>query len=313
MSDNIRLKTIPGTSQNINIKINQKFDFIEILSLKISQEEVYRRFCSDYGSVIGRVIINRGIGVPNAKVSIFIPIDKEDALDPEIFGLYPFEVVTDKDINGIPYNLLPKVGDKTDDCFTSVGTFPSKREVQDNPEMGEIYCKYYKFTTTTNDSGDYMIFGIPVGSHLMHVDVDLSDIGIYSQKPFNLMDDGASINSFESPTKYKGRNETSTLNQIKTNSPVGVTIIPFWGDVDECEIGITRHDIDLKTTIKPSALFIGSIFSDSEKHSINKKCKASKKLGKVEDLITSEGQIEMIRKTPGGNIERFDKGRSSNR
>ena len=127
MSDNIRIKTTPGGGdKSVNIKVNQKFDFIEILSLKISQDEAYRRFCSDYGVVVGRVIVNNGVGVPNAKVSIFIPIDEVDLEDPETSGLYPYEVITDKDNNGVPYNLLPRNNRGKDECFTPIGTFPSK-------------------------------------------------------------------------------------------------------------------------------------------------------------------------------------------
>jgi hypothetical protein len=307
MSDNIRIRTTPGNSpSSINVKVNQKFDFIEILSLKISQDEAYRRFCSDYGAVVGRVIVNNGVGVPNAKVSIFIPIDDEDALDPETLGLYPFEIVTGKDHSGIGYNLLPRNSRGKGECFTPIGTFPSKREIQDNPEMGYIYCKYYKFTTTTNDSGDFMIFGVPVGSHFLHVDVDVSDIGILSQKPYELIEEGASEKSFASPTKYKGRDETINLNQLKTMSPISVDVVPFWGDLEECEVGISRVDVDLKTKINPTALFMGSLFSDSEKNSINKRCRPRKKMGKHSELVTGPGRIEMIRKTLSGRIERHD-------
>ena len=40
----------------------------------------------------------------------------------------------------------------------SVGTFPSKRKVLNHQTTLDVYDKYYKFTTTTNQSGDYMIF-----------------------------------------------------------------------------------------------------------------------------------------------------------
>lgn len=307
MSDNIRIRTTPGGGEkSVNLKIDQKFDFIEILSLKISQDEAYRRFCSDYGVVVGRIIVNNGLGVPNTKVSIFIPIDEEDKLDPEIFGLYPYEVVTDRDNDGIPYNLLQRNGRGKDECFTPVGTFPNKRQVQDNPEMGEIYCKYYKFTTTTNQSGDFMIFGVPVGTHYMHVEADLSDIGYLSQKPYDLIKEGVSEFKFESNTKFKGRDEDPKPTQIKTISPISVTVLPFWGDTEECEIGITRTDVDLNTRVVPTALFIGSIFSDNEKNSVSKKCRPRKDLGDMKDLITGEGRIEMLRKTLNGNVERYD-------
>ena len=307
MSDNIRIKTTPGEgSKNVNIKINQKFDFIEILSLKISQSEAYRRFCSDYGVVVGRVIVNNGVGVPNAKVSIFIPIDNIDVNDSEIFGLYPYEVITDTDDKGIPYNLVPRNNRGKYECYTPVGTFPSKREIQDNPEMGDIYCDYYKFTTTTNESGDFMIFGVPVGTHFMHVDADISDIGALSQRPYDLIREGVPSESFHSGTKFKGRNETKPIKQLKTTSPISVTVPPFWGDTEECEIGIARTDIDLATTITPQAIFMGSIISDNDKHALSRICIPRKKLGKMDELVTGEGRIEMIRKTNKDKTERFD-------
>jgi hypothetical protein len=307
MSDNIRIKTTPGGENKfLKVKINQKFDFIEILSLRISQNQAYKRFCSDYGVVVGRVIINNGVGVPNTKVSIFIPIDSNDALDPEIIGLYPFEIFTDKDSDGIPYNLLPKNSRGKGDCHTIIGTFPSKREIQDNAQLSDIYCKYYKYTTTTNDSGDFMIFGVPVGSHFLHVEADISDIGIFSQKPYELANDaGGSVNS-QSPTKYKDRIQTSSLSQLKRFSPISVSVIPFWGDTEQCEVGISRIDVDLRVNITPSALFVGSIFSDSGKNSLGKFCIPREDMGNHAQLSTGSGSIEMIRKTRSGGTERFD-------
>ena len=155
MSNNsIRIRTTPGGKDKyVKVKLEQDFDFIEILSLKISQADAYRNFCADYGVVVGRVFINNGFGVQNARVSIFIPIDDVDRNDPIINGLYPYEVVTDKDIDGKRYNLLPKNSETDNECYTPVGTFPNKREVLDDPEMGYVYCKYYKFTTSTNFAG----------------------------------------------------------------------------------------------------------------------------------------------------------------
>ncbi len=307
MSDNIRIKTTPGGENKfLKVKINQNFDFIEILSLRISQNQAYKRFCSDYGVVVGRVIVNNGVGVPNTKVSIFIPIDSNDALDPEIIGLYPFEIFTDKDSDGIPYNLLPKNSRGKDDCHTTIGTFPSKREIQDNASLSDIYCKYYKYTTTTNDSGDFMIFGVPVGSHFLHVEADISDIGIFSQKPYELIIDGGNSTNFQSPTKYKDRLQTSNLSQLKRFSPISASVIPFWGDTDQCEVGISRIDVDLRVNITPSALFVGSIISDSGKNSLGKFCVPREDMGKHSQLSTGSGTIEMIRKTRSGGTERFD-------
>jgi hypothetical protein len=174
MSNTIRIRTTPnGGDKFVKVKIDQEFDFIEILSLKISQEDAYKKYCSDYGVIVGRVSINNGFGVPNAKVSVFIPIDDIDKNNPLIKGLYPYEILSDKNDEGIRYNLLPKDGDTTNECSTPIGSFPNKREILDNETMLSIYCKYYKFTTTTNYAGDYMIFGVPLGAHQVHVDANL--------------------------------------------------------------------------------------------------------------------------------------------
>jgi hypothetical protein len=204
MSNNIRIRTTPnGGDKYIGLKLEQDFDFIEILSLNISQDKAYENFCSDYGVLVGRVVVNNGFGVPNAKVSIFIPITDEDKLKPEVLGLYPYESVTDTNGEGVVYNLLPKENQTGDPCYTPVGTFPSKNEILDNPEILDIYKKYYKYTAVTNYAGDYMIFGIPVGNHIIHIDVDISDIGILSQKPFNLIDQGTPKELFINSRQFK--------------------------------------------------------------------------------------------------------------
>jgi len=305
MSESLRIRTTPnGGDKYVKLKLEQDFDFVEILSLSLTQEEVYQKFCSDYGVVVGRVIANSGFGVPNAKVSIFIPIDELDAQNVETSGLYPYESVNDKNIDGIRYNLLPKEPQSDNECFTPVGTFPSKREVLDNPELLNIYCKYYKFTATTNYAGDFMIFGVPVGTYTLHVDVDLSDIGIASQRPYDFIKQGSPTKLFTSSTKFKGGTNLDKLVQIKSYN-IGVNVQPFWGDLENCEIGITRADVDLNFTIEPSAIFIGSIYGDQEKNSINKNCRPRKKLGEICEQVTGKGTIEIIRKNIDNEIEEF--------
>ena len=306
MSDNIRIRTTPGgTDKYLNVKIEQKFDFIEILSLSISQDKVYENFCSDYGVVVGRVTIANGFGVPNAKVSIFIPIDDIDKENTTISGLYPYETVNDKDSDGVRYNLLPKESDNRDDCYTPIGTFPSKREILDNEEVSYVYCKYYKFTTTTNYAGDFMLFGVPVGQQILHIDADISDIGLVSQKPYDLIEQGTPKQMFESSTKFKSSKNLNTLPQVKTIN-TGVNVQPFWGNQDTCEIGINRIDVDLNYNIRPSAVFMGSLFGDSKKNSVNKRCRPRKDIGKMCQQITSEGTIEMLRITLDGDVESYD-------
>ena len=313
MQDNnrsYRIRTKIGVTENapiqdryLTVKLTDKIDTIEIMSLKIKQENAYKFHCSDYGVVVGRAIANGGFGVPNVKVSIFIAASEATVNDPIYNAIYPYERVTQKNNDNIRYNLLPDVGD--DDCYQVVGTFPNKRLVLDDDNYLEIYDTYYKFTTRTNNAGDYMIFGIPTGGQILHFDTDLSDVGVLSQKPRDMIYKGYNINQFENANQFKVDDNLANLPQIISQDD-SVYIYPFWGDEDENVIGITRHDIDINYKFEPTCVFIGSLVSDTNSNHISKKCIPTAQMGMMEELVTGSGTIEMIRKKQNGDVEQFD-------
>jgi hypothetical protein len=293
MQRNIRIRTKPNDGDKyVKIKIDQSFDFLEVLSLKLTQAEVYRKFASNYGAIVGRVIANGGFGVPNAKVSVFIPIDDNEPNE-IIKDIYPYKKVKDVNYDGVRYNLLPD--DKQSQCHIPIGTFPSKRKVLDNDVWLEIYEKYYKFTTTTNFAGDYMIFGVPIGSQNMHMDVDVSDMEFISLKPYDLIEQGYNPNLFESRTVYRGGSDLGSLVQLQSKD-YALNVIPFWGDLEEGEVGVNRVDFNLDLQIIPNAIFFGSAFTDSKKSTVRKSCGVRKTLGRNCDLSTGVGRVEMLRK-----------------
>jgi hypothetical protein len=294
MSNSIRIRTTPGSSANIQLKVEQDFDFLEILSLKISQQDLYTSFCANYGVVVGRVIANKGFGVPNAKVSIFVPITSEDEKNVLIKDLYPFKGTSDKNKDNIRYNLL--LSKATCDLNTAVGTFPTKEELLNNDIQIEVFEKYYKYTTKTNGAGDYMIFGVPTGQQTVHMDVDLSDAGTFSIRPYDLINDGFTKELFKSRTEFKSSNNLDTLPQIKSGDR-GITVIPFWGDEAQCDIGITRVDFDTNYEFKPSSIMIGSIYTDIAKEDLNKRCNPNKKIGRHDALRTGPGELKAVRVT----------------
>lgn len=306
MSDNksyrIRTDVLDDSEKYLRMKLDQDFDQLDVLSLSISQQQAYERFCSDYGAVVGRVVVNRGFGVPNVRVSIFVPLTDEDRENEKIRDLYPFERVNDEDGDGIRYNLLPK--NRQFDCHTPMGTMPSKREILDNDTMIEVYDKYYRYSTVTNAAGDFMLFGVPVGQHTIHMDADLSDIGPLSRKPYHFIAEGRDPNEFASPTKFRETTNLDNAVHIETRNK-GLTVRPFWGDTDSCEVGISRLDFTLSHELKTYSLFLGGVFTDSEKNSVNKNCRPRSAMGESCEVKTSEGTIEMIRKTPEGLTEDF--------
>ena len=217
MPKSYRIRTEVGqnnTNKSINIDINQDFDFLEILSLKILQSDLYIRKCSDYGVLIGRISVNNGYGVPNAKVSVFIPLSDADENNPIISELYPYKNVTDLNEDGYRYNLLPH--DPSYSVHSATGTFPNREEVLIDQTYIEVYDKYYKYTVKTNDSGDYMIFGVPIGTQTVFMDVDLSDIGCFSLTPQDLINAGQATQTQVNGATFKSSSNLSELPHIKT-------------------------------------------------------------------------------------------------
>lgn len=289
-----------GDSHVLNVHLQQTYDVLEILSLKLNQTNAYKYYTSDYGVVVGRVVANGGFGIPNAKVSIFIPADENQPLEEEL--LYHFSSPADKDRDGVRYNLLPDNVDAA--CHQDVGTFPNKRLVLDNDQLIEIFDKYWKFTTTTNEAGDYMLFGVPTGEQRLHVDLDLSDCGVLSQRPRDLIGQGYTLNMFESPNKFKQDTNLNALSQIHSQDHM-VSVSPYWGDTDNTgvEVGITRCDINITHKFEPTCVFLGSIVTDKGSNAIGGNCTATDNSGRMSDLSTGEGSIEMIRKTFDGRVE----------
>ena len=307
MSKSFRIKANPGEDDGyikVNVGLEQNFDFLEILSLKISQTEEYQNYCAEYGVVAGRIIINNGFGVPNVKVSIFVPVEDGDADNPVINDIYPYSSPTSdqKNSQGIRYNLLPNQQQTFD--HTPVGTFPEKREILDNNTTLEIYEKYYKYTTTTNESGDYVLFGIPVGQHTLHWDMDISDIGFLSARPYEMMSQGYAEGLFDTRFKFKSSNNLDSLPQIFTQN-LPISIEPYWCDSISVGniLGINRKDISIdEIELIPQAIFFGSIFSDDEKDSVNKKCNPDRDMGEMKEVITNSGKMEAITRTVDGAI-----------
>jgi len=297
-----RIRTTVNQDAVVHVNFDQTFEKFEILSLTLDQTNAYRLMASNTGVVAGRVLANGGFGVPNAKVSVFVPYDGTEDMRHRL--LYQFTTPQDTYGATIKYNLLPSESD--DACHQNVGTFPTKRIVLDNQDWVEIFDKYYKYTTKTNNAGDYMIYGVPVGMQQIHMDVDLSDIGILSQTPRDMMYKGYSANLFDSPTKFKKDTNLTSLVQImsKDNS---VYVYPFWGDTTNTSTNaaITRCDFNLDYKFEPTCIFMGSVITDTGENSLSKRCVAAKGQGKMSELVTGEGRIEMIRKTYDGKVEQY--------
>lgn len=298
MGKTYRIKATPGKDQNLLVQVDQDFEQLEILSLKIRQDDVYLRMCSDYGVIAGRVFANNGYGIPNAKVSVFIPLKTEDENNPIISTLYPFKSLEDTNEDGFKFNILPYIPSYAGHVPT--GTFPTRKDALVNQTVVELYEKYYKYTVTTNDSGDYMIYGVPVGSQTLVMNVDLSDIGPFSLAPADLIRMGVATEEQFDGNRFKNSSNFNELPQIIVVNK-SIEVSPFWGQPDLCQIGITRTDFDLTSEanidIQPTSIFMGSLMSSTEKTAISGNGTVPKVTGDLCKMITGPGEIIAISQT----------------
>lgn len=307
MADNerktYRIRTTVGSEApaSINVSLQQTYENIDVLSLEIKQDNFYKMPAAGYGVIIGRVLANDGFGIPNAKISVFIPYE---GLEVKENTLYNYTSTASRNQDGVRYNLLPRNLDE--DCHQNVGTMFEKEYLLDNNDVIEVFEKYYKYTTVTNQAGDYFIYGVPTGTQTLHVDLDLSDIGVLSQRPRDMIYKGYNLNQFESPNKFKKSTNLNSLAQIHSQDRT-IQVYPFWGDTtdDETNGTITRCDINIDYKFEPTCVFMGSIVSDTGGRDISHKCVPDDEIGKMSELIAGEGTIEMIRKTFDGKVEQL--------
>lgn len=286
----------------VHVNLKQGVDVMKILSLEITSEDTYQLHTSGYGVIVGRVLANEAYGVPNVRVSVFVPLSSEDKENDAISTEYPYATLQTRNDDGKKYNILPdSANGGYDGKHTAMGSFPNKNEVLDNDTQREIFDKYWKFSTVTNESGDYMLFGVPTGVTQVHIDCDISDIGLLSQRPYDLVAKGYDASQFKSMTEFKTdsmENAPQIMSQDKT-----ITVFPFWGDNKENRIGITRCDVKLDYDFTPSCIFLGSCITDSPGGYINTEGEANGSSGDFNSLRTSIGDIEVIRQTENGTIE----------
>jgi len=298
MGQSYRIRTELGITKTINVELTQEFEFLEILSLKLQQQDVYSRLCADYGVVVGRVTANNGLGIPNARVAIFVPIEQIDQSNPVISSIYPYNSPSDRNEDGYRYNLLPYEPSYTGHAAT--GTLPSRLDVLTGQTAVEIFDKYYKLTAKTNDSGDYMIMGVPLGEQTIVMDVDLSDIGEFSLTPQDLIRMGLATEAQVAGNRFRTSADLNSLPQIINLTKV-VEVSPLWGEPAVCQIAINRVDFDLRNEanvdIQPTAVFMGSMYSTADQFRIRKGSRPRDDFGNLCGLTTGPGQIIALRQT----------------
>jgi hypothetical protein len=125
------------------------------------------------------------------------------------------------------------------------------------------------------------------------MDVDLSDIGFLSVRPYDLKVQGYPDNLFDGK-EFRTSTNLDELPQIRTQNK-SVDVVPFWGDDEVCSVGICRVDFNIGNDLGANTIFMGSIFTDSDDNALKIKCGVKKKMGEQGQLVTGPGQVDIIK------------------
>jgi len=288
----LRVRTNIG-DKFLNVNLDQTYESLDILSLKVYQKDIYRLFDADYGIIVGRVL-GQGIGIPNAKISVFIPSEEENVATPttlddikkmEAASVYPFQTVYDKDGNGKVYNLLPKYkkfrgfnGFSENEIGigatpkTPVGTFPEKEEILTNETLAYVYDKYLKFSTITNESGDYILVVPSNRTYTVNMSCDITDIGKFSVAPALLKKQGYPENFFLT-TNGVQINPDLPLEELPNVDIQNQSIYvkPLWSqNPDNTNVGINRLDFKINKRVDPFTTIISNCICMNYDHYWNR-------------------------------------------
>jgi hypothetical protein len=284
----LRVRTNIGDTY-LSVNLDQTYESLDILSLKIYQRDVYRLFDADYSIIVGRVTA-QDIGIPNCRISVFVPTNEDTIIGPtqlddikkiEAATIYPFKTVFDKDGYGKIYNLLPRYsrnrglnGFSANEFGigstpkTPVGTFPEKEEILTNETLAYVYDKYYKYSTITNESGDYILVVPSNRTYTVNMSCDITDIGRFSTTAALLKAEGGFPDNYFSEDGLTVNPEIplERLPNIDIQNQT-IYVKPLWSqNPDNGNVGINRLDFKLQKKIQPYVTVIGNYFTQNPDH-----------------------------------------------
>lgn len=213
----------------LNVKINRSVDTLDTLNVYNVPYNDGTKFTNDTGVLYGKIEAiqvllddsgnNLRIPIKNASIGIFNPSDE-----------FPYVGSVDQNSNRIRLNLFENI--QTNNLLQSYGSFQSfLTDVKNSPkdyENDTIPAKY-KYTTVTNDYGEFVLHGIPIGQQTLMVEIDLLKQGLEPEE--------VALNFF--PYSTLDEPNVSNIPHLYFNQ-FPVNIVPSWGEI---QTGYTEIDL----------------------------------------------------------------------
>lgn len=223
----------------VNIKLNRTFGTLDTLNVYNNLVNSMPKQDATTGVVFGRLLAlqnikdsegnNIKIPLRNVPIGIFNPSDD-----------YPNSAsVTD---NGDRIFLNLKESSQQNEYFNTESFDLDKNKLLRSASQFTTVPDQYKYVTTTNDEGEFVIYDAPIGTQIVMFEVDLLKQG--------LTRDEIALNFFPFPP-----DEDAIIDQIPNFSfkQFPIDVVPAWGTI---QTGYTELDITVNMDLRKWTTYI---------------------------------------------------------
>jgi hypothetical protein len=253
---------------NVDISIFRSIDTLDTLSVKNNPLSTYPTQSSETGIVTGTLLARQKVLDENGE-KVLIPLANVPVVVFNASETFPTVASTDEDGNRVTLNLLEnsrpedyadrdsyvvevgkenaekRLGVELDSRFDGIKPLLKSYQTLDIPEQ-------YKYSTITNEKGEFVLHDIPVGNRLLTFEVDLLKQGMTK--------DEVALNFFPYSTEEEP-NVDSVPHYFFRQIPIGVT--PSWGDF---QTGYTQVNVTANIDMRRWVTFFVSPIAVEEKN-----------------------------------------------
>jgi hypothetical protein len=241
---------------NVDVCIHRSIDTLDTLSVKNNPLSEYPTQKSDTGVVVGTLMATQKVRDENGD-KIKIPLSNVPIVIFNSSENFPNFASIDADGNRVRLNLIQNsnASDYSDveSYVLDVGKNNAEKELGEldsrfdgiQPLLGSVETitipEEYKYSTITNEKGEFIIHDVPIGNQVLMFEVDLLKQGMTK--------DEVALNFFPYPTEEEP-NVDSVPHYFFRQIPIGVT--SCWGDF---QTGYTQVDINANIDMRKWSTF----------------------------------------------------------
>ena len=227
---------VPEQDNYVNISLERSIDLIETLTIKNNVVGQWNQLDSPTGVVFGTLIANQKINDSNGN-PIKIPLRNVPIL---IHNKQNASVATINPSNDNSRTAVNMVNNSKRDYYTNDFSWNFDKSILPTISTKNV-TDVYKYSTITNENGEFIITDVPTGIQTMILEIDLLKQGLTPEE--------VELNVSPYP---KTQNLTPDQVPHLIYREVPIQVLPSWGTINT---GYTRVDMNLNIDLRKWSTF----------------------------------------------------------